>query len=85
MARALLLIIALLILVAIVMVATGWVSLTQTQDAQAPAYKLEVKDVEVGTTTTNVQLPAVGLETKQVEVPTVTLENNAAPATNTAN
>jgi uncharacterized alpha/beta hydrolase family protein len=73
MARALLLIIALLIIAAIVMVATGFVSLTQTQNAQAPAYKVDVKDVRVGTTT------------KQVEVPTVTLENSSAAATNTAN
>jgi kynurenine formamidase len=80
MARALLLIIALLIIAAIVMVATGWVSLTQTQSAQAPGYKVEVKDLEVGTTTANVQVPAVGMETRQVEVPKLTLENNSAPA-----
>ena len=85
MARALLLIIALLIIAAIVMVATGFVSLTQTQNAQAPAYKVGVKDVSVGTTTTNVQVPAVGMQTRQVEVPSVTLEDSSATVTDAAN
>ncbi|HEY0044282.1 MAG TPA: hypothetical protein VGB62_07000 [Allosphingosinicella sp.] len=85
MARALLLIIALLIIAAIVMVATGFVSLTQTQNAQAPAYKVDVKDVSVGTTTTNVQVPAVGMQTRQVEVPSVTLGNGSEPAANGTN
>jgi cytochrome oxidase Cu insertion factor (SCO1/SenC/PrrC family) len=71
MLRALLVLIALAILVGIALVATGMVSLQQTRQAQAPAYDVKVKQVELGTTTTNVSVPTVGMETKQVETPTV--------------
>jgi cytochrome oxidase Cu insertion factor (SCO1/SenC/PrrC family) len=71
MLRALLVLIALAILVGIALVATGMVSLQQTRQAQAPAFDLKVKQVELGTTTTNVSVPTVGMQTKQVETPTV--------------
>ena len=73
MLRALLLIVALLILVVIALVATNVIDLSQTQDAKAPAFEVKVNDVGVGTTTANVQVPTVGTTTKQVEVPTVTV------------
>jgi Na+-transporting NADH:ubiquinone oxidoreductase subunit NqrC len=73
MLRALLVIVALAIIAVIVLAATGMISLRQTQEAQAPAFDVNVKQVGVGTTTTNVQVPTVGMETKQIEVPTVTV------------
>lgn len=73
MIRALLLLIALAILVVIGLAYTGMINLKQTQEAQAPKYELEVKPVEVGTSTTNVTVPTVGTETKQVEYPTVSI------------
>jgi len=75
MARLLLLIIALLIIAAIVLTATGMVNLRQTQNAQAPKYEVDVKEVGIGTTTTNVTVPTVGTETRQVEVPTLTVSD----------
>ena len=73
--RALLLLVALVILIVIALVYTNVISLHQTQDAQAPKFNLNVKEVQVGTTTTNVQVPAVEMKTKQVEVPNITLSD----------
>ena len=79
--RALLLLLALAILVVIGLVYTGVISLRQTQVAQAPKFDVKVKDVQVGTTTTNVQVPAVEMKTKQVEVPRITVtDGNQAGA-----
>jgi hypothetical protein len=71
--RALLLLVALVILVGIALVYTGVISLRQTQEAQAPKFDVKVKEVQVGTTTTNVQVPAVEMKTKQVEVPSISV------------
>jgi hypothetical protein len=73
MARLLLLIIALVIIAAIIATSLGWVNLRQTQNAQAPRYEVDVKQVGIGTTTQNVTVPTVGTETKQIEVPTITV------------
>jgi hypothetical protein len=73
--RALLLLLALVILIGIALVYTNVISLRQTQEAQAPKFDLKVKEVQVGTTTTNVQVPAVEMKTKQVEVPNITLSD----------
>lgn len=73
MLRTLLALIALAIIAAIVLSATGLVSFRQTQEAQAPAFDVNLKEVGIGTTTKNVQVPTVGMETKQIEVPTVTV------------
>ncbi len=73
MLRTLLALIALAIIAAIVLSATGMVSFRQTQQAQAPAFDVNVKQVGIGTTTKNVQVPTVGMETKQIEVPTITV------------
>ena len=75
MARLLLLIIALVIIALIVATSMGWVNLRQTQNAQAPKYEVDVKQVGIGTTTTNVTVPTVGTETRQVEVPTLTVSD----------
>ena len=71
MLRALLIIIALLILVAIGAVWLGLIDLNQTQNAQAPKFEVKVNPVQVGTTTANVQTPTVEMKTRQVDVPTV--------------
>ena len=77
MLRAILLIVALAIVVVIGLTATGIVSLNKTQSAQAPKFQVEVKKVDVGTTTANVQVPTVGTTTRQVEVPSLTVGGNA--------
>jgi hypothetical protein len=74
MLRALLLIIALLILIAIALTALGIIDLRQTQHAQAPEMELKVNDIDVGTTTANVALPTVEMKSRQVEVPAVTVD-----------
>jgi cytochrome oxidase Cu insertion factor (SCO1/SenC/PrrC family) len=66
MLRAVLMIVALLILLAIGAVWLGLVDLSQTQQAQAPKFEVKVNPVNVGTTTTNVQ----------VEVPSVSVGGN---------
>ena len=73
MLRAVLMIVALLILVAIGAVWLGLVDLNQTQNAQAPKFEVKVNPVQVGTTTTNVQTPTVEMKTRQVDVPTVSV------------
>jgi cytochrome oxidase Cu insertion factor (SCO1/SenC/PrrC family) len=75
--RALLVLVALAIVVLIALTYTGVISLRQTQEAQAPKFDLKVKQVEVGTTTTNVQVPTVGTRTKQIETPTIRVVNGS--------
>jgi len=73
MLRAVLMIVALLILLLIGAVWLGLVDLTQTQNAQAPKFEVKVNPVTVGTTTANVQTPSVEMKTRQVEVPSVSV------------
>lgn len=80
MLRAILLILALLIILAIGAVATGLVDVTQTQQAQAPRLDVKVNDVDLGTAPANVQVPVVGTTTKQIEVPQVTIDKGGAEA-----
>jgi hypothetical protein len=68
MLRAILILVALLILLAIGAVWLGLIDLNQTQQAQAPQFEVKVNPVEVGTTTKNVQ----------VEVPSVTVGDGEA-------
>ena len=56
MLRAVLLIVALLILLVIGAVWLGLLDLNQTQNAQAPQFEVKVNPIEVGTTTKNVQV-----------------------------
>ena len=62
MLRALLLIVALIILLVIGAVWLGLLDLNQTQNAQAPKFEVKVNPVTVGTTTTNVQLEVPRVE-----------------------
>jgi cytochrome oxidase Cu insertion factor (SCO1/SenC/PrrC family) len=62
MLRAILLIVALVILLGIGAVWLGLVDLNQTQNAQAPKFEVKVNPVTVGTTTTNVQLEVPKVE-----------------------
>jgi hypothetical protein len=73
MLRAVLMLIALLILLVIGAVWLGLIDLNQTQQAQAPKFEVKVNPVNVGTTTTNVQAPSVEMKTRQVDVPTVSV------------
>ena len=63
MLRAVLILVALIILLVIGAVWLGLIDLNQTRSAQAPEFEVKVNPVEVGTTTRNVQ----------VEVPRVTV------------
>ncbi len=56
MLRALLLIVALVILLVIGAVWLNLIDLNQTQTGQAPKFEVKVNPVEVGTTTKNVQV-----------------------------
>jgi len=80
MLRAILIILALVILVLIGMTATGWLTWFQTPNGQTTTLQPKVNDLAVGTTTVNVQAPTVGTTTKQVDVPTVTVDNQAQPS-----
>ncbi|MEO7179139.1 MAG: hypothetical protein ABIW83_09865 [Allosphingosinicella sp.] len=73
MLRAVLMLVALVILLLIGAVWLGLIDLTQTQNAQAPKFEMKVNPVTVGTTTANVQAPTVEMKTRQVEVPSVTV------------
>ena len=75
MIRTILLLLALVILAVIALAYTGFINLRQTQQAQAPKYEVDVKEVGIGTTTQNVTVPTVGTETRQVEVPTITVSD----------
>jgi hypothetical protein len=76
MLRAILLIVALLIILAIGAVATGLVDVTKP--AQERKINVKVNDVDVGTAPANVQMPSLGTTTKQIELPNVTIDKGAA-------
>ena len=78
MLRALLLIVALLIVLAIGAVATGLVDVTRPQQAPPGRIDVKVNDVDLGTAPTNVQVPVVGTTTKQLELPQVTIDKSGA-------
>ena len=77
MLRTLLLLIALVVLIGIALVASGFVDLKQGSDGTV---SIETKDVDVGTTATNVTVPVVKMETRQVEVPSVGVQNEQGNA-----
>jgi hypothetical protein len=77
MLRTLLLLIALVVLIVIALIATGYLNLQREADG---GMTLRTRDVEVGTSTTNVQVPVVRMENRQVEVPSVGLEEDEAQA-----
>ncbi len=77
MLRTLLLLIALLVVIGIALVASGYVNLSQSSDGSV---SIQTKDTVVGTTTTNVQVPVVRMETRQVETPSVSVTNGQGNA-----
>jgi len=77
MVRTFLLFIALLIVIGIGLVYSGWITPNRNADGSVT---VETRDVSVGTTTTNVQVPVVKMETRQVPVPRVGVENSQANA-----
>ena len=76
MLRAILLIVALLIVLALGAVATGLVDITKP--AQERKINVKVNDVDVGTAPTNVQMPSLGTTTKQIELPKVSIDKGGA-------
>jgi hypothetical protein len=62
MLRAVLLLVALIVLLVIGAVWLGLLDLNQTQNAQAPKFEVKVNPVTVGTTTTNVQIEVPRVE-----------------------
>ena len=59
MLRAVLMLVALVILLLIGAVWLGLIDLTQTQNAQAPKFEMKVNPVTVGTTNVQVEVPRV--------------------------
>ena len=74
MLRAILLILALVIVLAIGAFSIGLIDLTKTRDAAAPKFEVKVNDVNVGTAPTNVTVPTIGTTTRQIETPTLTID-----------
>jgi hypothetical protein len=77
MIRTLLLLIALLIIIAIALVATGAVNVFQRSDGTVA---IQPKGVDIGSSTTNVSVPVVRMEDKQVSVPNVAVTNGQGNA-----
>jgi hypothetical protein len=73
--RTLLLVIALLLVVGIVLVATKVIDLSRDSNG---AVTLKTNDVTFGTTPANVTVPEVTLKDRQIEVPSVTVGNSQA-------
>jgi preprotein translocase subunit SecF len=75
MLRTLLLLIALIVVIVMALIWSGYLNLNRQADGSV---SIDAKSVEVGTTTTNVQVPVVRTETRQVEVPSVAVTNGQA-------
>jgi hypothetical protein len=75
MLRTLLLIVALVILIGIVLVATGVVHLNRDSNG---AVTVTANPVTVGTENRTVQVPVVTMENRTVQVPAVTVGNGQA-------
>jgi hypothetical protein len=88
MSRPVLIILAVAVIVLIVLFATGFWSVEQTQEGalpnvdvsaeggQLPAFDADSKEVVVGTTETEIEVPKVETETETVEVPVVGVKDN---------
>jgi regulator of protease activity HflC (stomatin/prohibitin superfamily) len=86
MSRPVLIILAIAVLVAIVLFATGFWSVDQTQEGALPAVKVEggalpafdadSKEVVVGTTETTVEVPKIETEKETIDVPVVGVKDN---------
>ncbi|WP_226372616.1 hypothetical protein [Allosphingosinicella flava] len=86
--RKILILLAILVIVAIILFATGFWKVDQTREGalpdvnvsasggQLPAFDVDSKEVVVGTTETNVEVPKIETETEKVEVPVVGVKDN---------
>ena len=72
--RTLLLLVALLLIIGVVLVATGVVNLSRDSNG---ALTVSTENVTIGSTPTNVTVPEVTLRERQVETPTITVGNQA--------
>ena len=72
--RTLLLLVALLLIIGIVLVATGVVNLNRNSNG---ALSVTTENITIGTTPANVTVPEVTLRERQVEVPSITVGNQA--------
>jgi hypothetical protein len=72
--RTLLLLVALLLIIGVVLVATGVVNLSRDSNG---ALTVSTENVTIGTTPTNVTVPEVTLKERQIETPTLTVGNQA--------
>ncbi|GAA4767082.1 hypothetical protein GCM10023219_10770 [Stakelama sediminis] len=57
--RGLLVLIGLAIIIFIILVSVGWINITQTRPAQAPAYQMETGTVDVGTVNKTISVPTI--------------------------
>lgn len=73
--RTLLLLVALLLIIGVVLVATGIVNLSRDSNG---ALTVSTENVTIGSTPTNVAVPEVTLKERQIETPTVTVGNQAS-------
>ena len=71
MLRTIFLLLAVIVLIVIGLVATGFINLNREADG---SLDVSTSDVKVGTATTNVQLPVVRMEERQVEAPSLVIE-----------
>jgi hypothetical protein len=78
--RAVVTILAIVVVIAIIAVATGFVNLhgspgelpkVKVEGGQAPAVKADVGSVDVGTKNSSIDMPKVETVKKKIEVPTV--------------
>lgn len=88
MSRKVLAVLAIIILVVIVLFASGFWSVNQTREGelpnvdvsaeggQLPAFDADSKEVVVGTTETQVEVPKVETETTTVDVPVIGVKDN---------
>lgn len=89
MKRFILTILVIVVLVAIVGVATGFVDLNTSgqlrapkvnvtaEGGEVPAVDVDTKELVVGTTETNVGVPKIGIENSTIRVPTVGVRDDA--------
>ena len=86
--RKVLILLAIIVVVAIILFATGFWSVNQTQEGalpdvnvsaeggQLPEFDVDSKEVVVGTTETNVEVPKIETETETIETPVIGVQDN---------
>lgn len=88
MSRKILGLLAVIVVIAIVLFATGFWKVDQTKEGalpdvnisaeggQLPEFDADSKEVVVGTTETNIEVPTVDTKTEKVDVPVVGVKDN---------